>query len=356
MAKTGKIDTRYEAGKIHKFGKQSEIKRDKLVDYKVRSGDTLCSLARKHHTTVSKIALINNLGKKKSKLKIGEPLKIPVEITVSVKKNDKKNGALCSKAEHVGHQSEKETRKSGTKYVKNKKGSGNSMVHKVVKGDSLYSIAKKNHTTVRTLKKINHIKSANALKPGQILKIPGDIQIAAKESRRSKKHTVAKNGKGRKTKAIAAKKTSMKKIVINTDASSKKSFFERLSPHKKSPLKLSAAKKQLGKRYVWGATGPRTFDCSGFTSYVCKKSGVCVPRTSLKQSRTGKRVNRKQLKPGDLVFFDTSKRRRGYVNHVGIYLGNNKFIHASSAKHKVIITSLEKPFYKSRFKWGSRVK
>ena len=119
---------------------------------------------------------------------------------------------------------------------------------------------------------------------------------------------------------------------------------------------LKEARNHLGKRYVWGAVGPKRFDCSGFTSYVCKKSGIAIPRTSIKQGKVGVKVRRQELKKGDLVFFDTSKRRRGYINHVGIYIGNQKFIHASSAKRKVVISSLNKSFYKARFKWGRRVK
>jgi cell wall-associated NlpC family hydrolase len=115
------------------------------------------------------------------------------------------------------------------------------------------------------------------------------------------------------------------------------------------------ARHQLGKYYVWGAVGPRTFDCSGFTSYVYRKIGVNIPRTSRQQAQFGKLVQHSQLKPGDLVFFDTSRQRRGFVNHVGIYIGNNKFIHASSARHKVVISSLNKTFYRQRFKWGRRI-
>jgi len=118
---------------------------------------------------------------------------------------------------------------------------------------------------------------------------------------------------------------------------------------------LKEAKGHLGKRYVWGAIGPRRFDCSGFTSYVCKRSGISIPRTSIKQGKVGKKIYRNELKKGDLVFFDTSKRRRGYINHVGIYIGDHKFIHASSAKRRVVISSLNKRFYKARFKWGCRV-
>ena len=126
-----------------------------------------------------------------------------------------------------------------------------------------------------------------------------------------------------------------------------------LSP--KSQHIIELAKKELGKRYVWGATGKNAFDCSGLTSYVCKQNGIKLPRRAIEQSKVGLFVPRDQLQPGDLVFFDTSKQRRGYVNHVGIYIGEGKFIHASSAKKKVIITSLDKPFYKSRYKGARRV-
>jgi cell wall-associated NlpC family hydrolase len=117
----------------------------------------------------------------------------------------------------------------------------------------------------------------------------------------------------------------------------------------------SVAKTKLGKRYVWGASGNKnTYDCSSFTKFVYKKIGITLPRTSINQSKFGKYVKRSELQKGDLIFFDTSKRRKGYVNHVGIYLGDNKFIHASSAKKKVVITSLNKDFYSNRYKVARR--
>jgi len=132
-------------------------------------------------------------------------------------------------------------------------------------------------------------------------------------------------------------------------------FFSGKSNAKSTNI-TKLAKKKLGKRYVWGAVGQKnTFDCSGLTSYVCKKNGICIPRRAIAQSKHGKYVSRSNLKPGDLIFFDTSKRRKGYVNHVGIYLGNDKFIHASSAKKKVVITRLSKSFYSKRYKGARRV-
>jgi len=118
----------------------------------------------------------------------------------------------------------------------------------------------------------------------------------------------------------------------------------------------SRAKKELGKRYVWGATGPKTFDCSGFTMRVYRTAGINLPRVSRNQSKVGAKVAFDELQRGDMVFFDTEKRRTGKVNHVGIYLEDGKFIHASSGNKKVVITSFEKKkFYKKRFLWGRRV-
>jgi len=117
------------------------------------------------------------------------------------------------------------------------------------------------------------------------------------------------------------------------------------------------AKAKLGNRYVWGATGPNNFDCSGFTKEVFHSTlGINIPRVSREQAKFGKRVEFKDLRRGDMVFFDTEKKFSKRVNHVGIYLSNGRFIHASSAKKKVVITSFrKKPFYKKRFLWGRRV-
>ena len=117
------------------------------------------------------------------------------------------------------------------------------------------------------------------------------------------------------------------------------------------------AKAKLGQKYVWGATGPRTFDCSGFTQKVfLSTTGIKIPRVSRNQAKVGKYVKYEELKCGDMVFFDTEKKYSKKVNHVGIYLDNGNFIHASSARKKIIITSFnKKPFYKKRFLWGRRV-
>ena len=116
------------------------------------------------------------------------------------------------------------------------------------------------------------------------------------------------------------------------------------------------SKKLLGKKYVWGATGPYNYDCSGFTQKIYRDAGINIPRVSRDQARVGQYVNYQNLRKGDMVFFDTHKKRTGKVTHVGIYLGNGNFIHASSGAKKVVIFNFnEKEFYKKRFLWGRRV-
>ncbi len=117
-----------------------------------------------------------------------------------------------------------------------------------------------------------------------------------------------------------------------------------------------SAKRFLGYRYVWGATGPDKFDCSGFTQKVFKIVGINLPRVSREQAKVGKYVTFDALKKGDIVFFDTKRKRTGRVNHVGIYLEDGKFIHASSGGKRVMITSFKRrTFYKNRFLWGRRI-
>ena len=117
-----------------------------------------------------------------------------------------------------------------------------------------------------------------------------------------------------------------------------------------------SAKQLLGIKYVWGGTGPYNYDCSGFTQKIYRDAGIKIPRVSRDQAKVGQYVSYENLKRGDMIFFDTKKHPLGKVTHVGIYLGNGDFIHASSAAKKIVIFNWnEKKFYKKRFLWGRRV-
>jgi len=112
------------------------------------------------------------------------------------------------------------------------------------------------------------------------------------------------------------------------------------------------AKSMLGKKYKWGGDGPYSYDCSGFTKEVFEENGIEIPRNSWNQAKVGMKVKkRSQLRKGDLVFFSSKRHKR--IDHVGIYLGHGKFIHASRFHHRIVISPLKE--YKKYFKWGTRL-
>ena len=107
---------------------------------------------------------------------------------------------------------------------------------------------------------------------------------------------------------------------------------------------VTLAEAQLGKNYVWGGTGANGFDCSGLTSYVYSKAaGVNIGRTTYDQVKQGSTVSMNNLQPGDLLFWGSASA----PYHVGIYVGNNQYIHAATPGQGVIKQTLSSYFYPS---------
>lgn len=122
---------------------------------------------------------------------------------------------------------------------------------------------------------------------------------------------------------------------------------------------VAFAKEFLGTPYVWGGTNlNRGVDCSGFVYSVMRNFGITLNRSSRDQIYNGRNVSKSQLRAGDLVFFDTTNaRNRGYISHVGIYIGDGKFIHSSSSSKSycVTISSLSENYYTMRYVGATRV-
>ncbi|MSB17436.1 cell wall-binding repeat-containing protein [Finegoldia magna] len=116
---------------------------------------------------------------------------------------------------------------------------------------------------------------------------------------------------------------------------------------------VELAYKQLGKPYVWGTHGPRSFDCSGLTSYLYKQAyGIGISTSSRAQASYGYKVSKSNLKKGDLMFFATGG---GGISHVGIYVGNNKLIHASTPSTGVILSDINSSYYQRTFVTARRL-
>jgi len=110
----------------------------------------------------------------------------------------------------------------------------------------------------------------------------------------------------------------------------------------------------LGSRYVYGGSSPNGFDCSGFTSYIYKQFGYNINRSASDQLDNGVAVSRSELQPGDLVMFKKGSSGKR-ASHVGLYIGNNQFIHASTSKVGVIISRMSDAYYTTGFVGARRI-
>jgi len=142
-----------------------------------------------------------------------------------------------------------------------------------------------------------------------------------------------------------------KVITIHLDSLPDQVAKSGKEPPKKQSTSPAAARRHArlarealsyrGTPYRWGGGTPRAFDCSGFTQYLYARQGIKLPHKASLQFRLGEPVARDDLRPGDLVFFNTT----GPLSHVGMYIGDGKFVHAANPRKGVIISSLVTGFY-----------
>ena len=129
--------------------------------------------------------------------------------------------------------------------------------------------------------------------------------------------------------------------------------LEKWASSEERNLFVRVARTFLGVPYRLGGATMRGIDCSAFVKKVYEVFGVALPRTAREQSCVGRPIGKDELEEGDLVFFQTQRARR---THVGIYIGNGEFVHASSWNKEVKVDHLDKPYFHQRFLRGVRVK
>ena len=263
-------------------------------------------------------------------------------------------------------------------------------IYTVRKGDTLNKISKKLRVSQEAIREANGLKNSNHLHRGQVLTIPdGSNQVAKEPAVLGKAEITAEMVtphagpffgskdlgyllKGSNLPALDQKPGWVKlqlpegagwlpsdvvklTLLPQPFAASKETSVvenEKSIDASSNPL-LNRALTYRGVRYRWGGTSRSGVDCSGFTSSVFKAEGISLPRTSLEQSHTGKAVDSSDLRPGDLVFFRTSRSYR--INHVGIYVGEHKFIHAATGAGHVMVSSLDETYYKRCYAAARRV-
>lgn len=161
-----------------------------------------------------------------------------------------------------------------------------------------------------------------------------------------KQQEIHKNDVAIATKQVTPSRGQVVRDVVKSDTSQQSSVPQQSSSASSNAI-ISYAKTFLGTPYVWGANGPNTFDCSGFTKYVFAHFEISMGRTTYDQIAQGQYVARENLQAGDLVFFGS-----GSPHHVGIYMGNGSYIHAPHTGDVVKISQLTRTDYMSarRFK------
>jgi cell wall-associated NlpC family hydrolase len=343
--------------------------------YIVKSGDTLESIAKRHGVSKRALADANSLANA-NKLQLGQRLVLPGKTTVA-------------------------SPSSGGTY-------------QVAKGDTDVKIAKRAGLPVAKLHELNpgidwrHLqigqsirlasppvakkqaqqKSATAAKPAAAVAKAAETQsrfVAISPNRVNVRQTASTSapkvavvsqgavariletkGEWRKVQFAGGIEGWVRQDMLNPSSESAYTTASRIAAsHPKSDRVasnartydkedlLGFAKRMIGVRYRYGAMSRSATDCSGFTSQVFRSQGIKLPRTSYQQATVGQYVSRESLKAGDLVFFRTGRGSR--ISHVGIYIGNNQFIHASTGSYRVTIDSLGSRYYNSRYVTGRRV-
>ena len=300
--------------------------------YKVRKGDNLSRIAKRFHVKAGRIMEANGL--ESDLLKPGDMLSIPAGVSKAAASRAPESRPAAVEEEGASGDNapavDKKAAASANAPAVDKKAaaSANALevdLHTVEPGETLTSIAGMYGMSVKELKALNRIRRPRKLRAGAQILVHQPAPEPAVALTYADPSTDARNpvepGKGTGVGAIK----------------------EKL---------IRIAQKMLDIPYRFGGSSFLGIDCSGYVQKVFGLLDVVLPRTAREQFSHGEKVEKEDLSVGDLVFFRTYAK---YPSHVGIYLGNNEFIHASSKDRRVKIDSLDAPYYYKRFVGARRV-
>ena len=280
----------------------------------VRTTESLQSIARKYHVTVEELKMVNNFSR--TRVEKGARVIIPSHVDSASKKS---------------------------------KTAEKSKSYKVSKGDTLPGIARKTGLKMADIRRFNGIKG-NKVTAGQVLALR-DISVREEAQR----PTLAANRLQLVNHELLSEQEYSNTLAELTDIDGERpvDLAKTLEENSAGVNKLKkTAYSFLGTRYRFGGSSRSALDCSSFTQQVFREQKISLPRTAREQFHVGNEVIRGDLRKGDLVFFQTYAR---FPSHVGIYLGNRKMIHASSRDRRVVISSMDTPYYTSRFLGARRI-
>jgi LysM repeat protein len=359
------------------------------TSYKIKKGDNLYTLARKFHVNLKDIESANKNSAKvlKPGMKIVIPVKEKSSKTLRITKNKtQKEKAVIASVTKPSRHGKPESVASGKQQMPNVAAEESlrpakatveiDKFHIVRKGDTLGSVAKMYGLTETDIRDMNNLAKTK-LKAGRKLLVrragprtymvrKGDNlwQIARKFDMATDDLMEINEMTTPSLKVGQKLYLENRPDLVNVDQKyivMAKSIEEELikvpdSPEfaeKNSQDKLALfAKKLINIPYKFGGNTILGIDCSAYVKKVYGLMGVNLPRTAREQFREGQEINKEQLSVGDLVFFRTYA---SFPSHVGIYIGNDLFIHASSKGKKVTIDSLETPYYLKRFIGAKRL-
>jgi peptidoglycan endopeptidase LytE len=338
--------------------------------YTVKKGDSLYKIARKFKVEQEKIREANGLDT--IKLRPGQRLTIPSGDPGDARHAPNEEAAAANSRKKMNPLSDV-SRVMSSEHVAQPE----SLYHTVKKGDTLASISRKYSIPLKELKELNDLGKSSRLKPGRqiILKKTGPRTYTVRKgdtiTKIARKFGVSGDDLRELNELESDELKPGQKLLleewveqpevknyamlshakISDDIKTLAESPELNSLDMKDRLMLFA-KKMLNIPYRFGGSTFMGIDCSGYVQKVFGFLDVSLPRTAREQFLFGEPVSKEDLSMGDLVFFRTYA---SFPSHVGIYLGNNLFIHASSRSRKVSIDSLDTPYYIKRFIGAKRL-